>query len=200
MDESSAAGDESKKKKRRTAPKARPGDLPALAVVEVPPDPQLFEKALLLLQPFWVRAGGHILVWSLGAAALLLWPPSPETTKMELRVMLGIPCALLSGAYMLLRRNALKRQIEQWMKHASRAGGDRIELNEEGLVRGGKSIPWREVSDAAEIDYVEATLLAVRAGGAWIVLPASCFTQGGFGGARSLLMRKIGDKLRIVLV
>jgi hypothetical protein len=44
----------------------------------------------------------------------------------------------------------------------------------------------------------EVTLLAVRARGEWIILPAECFTRGDFRSAQSLLLRKLGDKLRIV--
>lgn len=170
-----------------------------LAIVEVPADPGIFEHALLLLQPLWVRAGGHAVIWitlfCLVAAVQNRWP---DMLRIELKLVVAVPGAILSLAYWGLRRRALQRELDSWFQRAAREGGDRIEINDDGLVHHGASIPWSEISDAAELDGAGTMLLALRAHGAWIILPAPYFTRGDFRGTQSLLMRKIGDKLRII--
>jgi hypothetical protein len=194
------ASSPARKKKKPAAPRDRAAAQEPLAIVEVPPDSAIYEKALLLLQPMWVRLGGHVVVWVVLFSVLMYagerWPDIPDRVLGFMGAAAG---GVLSSILWGLRRHALRRQVDRWLRHASQAGGSRIEINEDGLVCGGAIVLWSEVSDAAELDSAEAMLLAVQARGSWIILPASCFTRGDFRGAQSLLMRKLGDKLRVVL-
>lgn len=197
MDESSPA--RATKKKRAAASRGGAASPEPIAIVEVPADPEIFEHALLLLQPLWVRIGGHVVIWTvlfgLVAAVQSRWP---DMLRIELKLVVAGPAAIISFAYWGLRRRALRREVDRWLQRAAREGVDRIEINNDGLVRHGASIPWADISDAAELDGAGTMLLALRARGAWIILPAEYFTRGDFRGTQSLLLRKIGDKLRII--
>jgi hypothetical protein len=197
VDESSPA--RATKKKRAAASRAGAASPEPFAIVEVPADPAIFEHALLLLQPLWVRVGGHVVIWTVlfcfVGAVQSRWP---DMLRIELKIVVAVPAAILSFMYWGLRRGALRREVDRWFQRAAREEGDRIEINDDGLVYHGASIPWSDVSDAAELDGAGTMLLALRARGAWIILPAQYFTRGDFRGTQSLLLRKIGDKLRII--
>jgi hypothetical protein len=166
-----------------------------------PPNREAFEKALLLLQPLWVRVGQFVAIL-FAAVGVGFWVAAhwPDTPRIVLRIVVGIPTGILCLCLWSIRRNALQRQVERLMSCARRARYNRVELYEDGLVVGGEWVPWSDVSEGAEVDYAEATFLAVRAHGSWSILPAAHITQGDFNGARSLMMRKLDDKLRIVIV
>jgi hypothetical protein len=197
VDESSPA--RAPKKKRPAASRGSAAFPEPLAIVEVPANRGIFEDALLLLQPLWVRVGGHVVIWvvllGLIAAAYNRWP---DILNIELKLLVAGPGVILSLLYWALRHRALRREVDLWFQRAVREEGDRIEINGDGLVHHGASIPWSDISDAAELDGDGTMLLALRARGAWIILPAQCFTRGDFRGTQSLLLRKIGDKLRII--
>lgn len=193
----------------------------ALAVVEVLPDRQRYENALVLLQPLWARLGWHVvaivvsvlvIVAVLGVAGATEGqkaqdaPASPRPaagTSFEARWgsrLLMMPGGLAYGGVLFIRRLALRRRIEEWYQHASRTGADRIELHEDRLVLRDGDIPWSAVSDAAEIEFGDTHLLAVCARGLWGILPADSFEAGDLVGARSLMMRKLDGNVRAVIV
>ncbi len=203
MSESNPARNESNKK-RPPASRSRAEAREHLAIVDVPADPYALKRALLLLQPLWARIGGHVIIFCAAACVLVVWDPLQHMPRIIFRLVGGAAAALILGVYMYLRELALRGQVGLLLRGTSDTGYSRIELDEDGLVYRGGLVPWSDVSDAVEVDHAEATLLehrmlAVRAHGSWIILPASCFKHGDFNGARSLLMRKIGDKLRILV-
>jgi hypothetical protein len=185
----------------------------ALAVVEVPPDAQRFSDALMRLQPFWLRAGASIAAIAFGIAVGLavapMWakprePSAPPLSGSEARwamrlfvISCAVPGALAYVGLYVLHSLALTREVNEWYSHAYRRGAARVELYKDRLVLRGGDVPWSAVSDAAEVESKGIHLLAVRARHAWEILPADAFKEGDFAGARSLMSKKLGRKVRI---